>query len=56
MGKPIDIYSAPLIKLSPKVIIPWLLGLGSAFGRRIYTEIITREFEKNIHNYVVDWI
>lgn len=56
VGKPIDIYSAPLIKLSPKVIIPWLLGLGSAFGRRIYTEIITREFEKNIHNYVVDWI
>jgi len=47
MGKPIDIYSAPLIKLSPKVIIPWLLGLGSAFGRRIYTEIITREFHYN---------
>jgi hypothetical protein len=45
-----------LIKLSPKVVIPWLLGLGSAFGRRIYAEIITREFEKNIHSYIVECI
>jgi GT2 family glycosyltransferase len=56
MNKPIDIYRAPLIKLSPKVVIPWLLGLGSAFGRRIYAEIITREFEKNIHSYIVECI
>jgi len=45
-----------LIKLSPRVVIPWLLGLGNAFGRRIYAEIITREFEKNIHSYIIEWI
>ena len=56
MNKPIDIYKAPLIKSSPKILIPWFLGLGSAFGRRILTEIITKEFEKNIHNYIIDWI
>lgn len=54
-GKPIDLYKAPLIKSSLPIIVPWLLGIGSIFGRKIYTEIATREFEKNIHNYVVDW-
>jgi hypothetical protein len=56
MNKPIDIYKAPLIRSSPKILIPWFLGLGSAFGKRIFTEIITEEFEKNINNYIVDWI
>lgn len=54
-GRPIDLYKAPLIRSSLPVIIPWFLGIGSALGRRMYTEVVTREFEKSIHKYVIDW-
>jgi GT2 family glycosyltransferase len=53
-GKPIDLYKAPLIRSSFEVIMPWFLGVGSIFCRGMYTEIATREFKKNIHNYVAD--
>jgi len=55
-GRPIDIYKAPLIRSSLRVIMPWLLGIGSVLGRGMYTEIAMREFEKNIHSYSVDWV
>ena len=53
MGKRIDIYKAPLIKLTPRILIPWFLGIGSAYGRKIFAEIITKEFEKRKHDYII---
>ncbi|MEM2388767.1 MAG: glycosyltransferase family 2 protein [Ignisphaera sp.] len=54
MGKPIDIYKAPLLNLSTQIVLPYILGVGSIVAKRIFVEIVTREFEKHISSYIVE--
>lgn len=55
MGRPIDIYKAPLLPISTRILYPYVLGIGSAVARRTFTKIITKEFERRISNYIVEW-
>ncbi|MEM1541420.1 MAG: glycosyltransferase family 2 protein [Ignisphaera sp.] len=54
MGKPIDIYKTPLLPISTRIIFPYTLGVGSIAARRFFVKIVTKEFEKQISNYIVE--
>ncbi len=48
----LDIYKVPLLYISgPTLLASLLTGLGLYYLRKAYTEIVTKEFEKQIERY-----